>query len=218
MEVFEMGSRSENQSHLCAMASNTNLVAQSNYVNSIRDYRPSGWVKAYVNARSTILNFDYWWYRLAGERIVASDLKAKEPPVPLLSVARLETDAFIAFREAAKKNGLDTSIAAAGQNVQYKTHLLAQARLSNPMWVDVHNRMYHHMWHVWVLPPAAALSMIGKYIAIGSITGTIAGAIWRYGYHLPERRKIDAFYKTLYAEHPEFWPALAMQKNNVRTH
>jgi len=200
------------------MSSDSHLTAQSRYVDLHRDYRPSGWVNAYVKARSSFLNFDYWWDRLLGERIVASDLKAKEPPVPLLSVARLETDAFIAFREAAKKDGLDVSMAAVGQNVQYKTHLLGQARLSNPMWVDVHNRMYHHMWHVWVLPPAAALSMVGKYIAVGGISGLIAGSIWRFGYHLPERRKIDAFYKTLYAEHPEFWPALAMQKNNVRTH
>jgi hypothetical protein len=158
------------------------------------------------------LNVDYLWHKYAGQRIIDADLKHKTPPVPLLTMARLETDAFIAFREAAKKQGLDTSINAVAQNPQYKTHLLTQARVSNPVYVDASNRLIHHMWHSWALAPGSALSMIMKYITIGGVTGLFAAGVWRYGYHLPERRKIDAFYKSLYAEHPQFWPALAMQK------
>lgn len=198
------------------MSQDQHLAAHSQFAQGIRSYRPSGWVTAYANLRATTLNFDYWWQKLAGHRIVSSDMAHKQPPVPLLSVARLEVDALIQYREAAKARGLNPSIKAAKQDSRLKADLLTMARVSNPAYVDAHNRMFHHMWHVWVLPPASSLSLIMKYITIGLATGTVAAAVWRYGYHLPERRKIDAFYKTLYSEHPEFWPALAMQKRNVR--
>lgn len=192
------------------------FAAQTKFAQAVATYRPSGWVTALSNLRSTTLNFDYWWQRLAGDRMIAADMAHKQPPVPLLSVARLEVDTFITFRDAMKAQGLDTSIKAVKQDTQHKAYLLTQARVSNVAYVDAHNRMFHHMWHTWALPPASSLSLISKYIVVGLITGTIGACIWRYGYHLPERRKIDAFYKTLYSEHPEFWPALAMQQKKVR--
>lgn len=210
--------RTQKSSVLTAdMTSNEqHLAAQTRFAQSARSYRPSGWVTAFANLRSTTFSFDYWWQQLAGHRMITADMAHKQPPVPLLSVARLEVDALIQYREAAKAAGLDPSVKAAKYDARLKAELMTKARISNPAYVDAHNRMFHHMWHVWVLPPASSLSLIMKYISIGLITGTIAASIWRYGYHLPERRKIDAFYKTLYSEHPEFWPALAMQKKNVR--
>lgn len=187
------------------------------FVEKTRNYRPSGWVLAWGNARATFLNFDYWWTNTLGNRIVEADMVQKKPPVPLLSLSRLELDTFIAFRETAKKQGIDTSINNAGQGFEYKAHLLSQARVSNPVYVEAHNRAVHHMWHTWGLAPASALSLIAKYIALGAVSGLFAAGIWRYGYHLPERRKIDTYYKSLYAEHPQYWPALAMQKK-VRSH
>ena len=194
------------------MSANTFLETQAKFVENTRNYRPAGWLMAWANARATWLNFDHVWDNSLGQRIVDADVAHKEPPVSLLSVARLEVDAFVRFREQLKKDGLNPSIKATGEQNHYKAMALTAARVSNPVYVDVHNRMFHHMWHVWVLPPASGLSMISKYIFLGTTTGLFFGAIWRYGYHLPERRHIDAFYKSLYADHPEYWPALAMQK------
>lgn len=198
------------------MSVESHIAAAATFTDAMRNYRASGWVNGLAKLRGSFLHFDYWWDRLVGDRILARDAAHKEPPVPISSLQRLEVDAFIAYRQAAKAQGLDVSLSASKENAATKAFLFGQARANNAVYVDAHNRMYHHMWHMWVLPPGSALSVISKYIAIGIITGTAAAAVWRYGYHLPERRKIDAFYKTLYTEHPEFWPALAMQKRNVR--
>lgn len=195
----------------------TFLNAQNAWVATSRKYRPSPWVAGLLNARSTWLNFDYWWDRTLGERIIHKDLEHKQPPVSLLEVSRLEVDTMIAYRESMKKVGVDPSITASTSQALYKAEKLAQVRAADQVYVDVINKMNHHMHHVYGMPPAHGLSLIMKYVVIGTITGTALAAVWRYGFHLPERRKIDAFYKSLYADHPEFWPALAMQqKKHVR--
>lgn len=180
-------------------------------------YNKGGLLQKIVEARATWFNFDSVFNKFAGNLLFKRDMVEKKPPVSLSEFAAQEVDLVIKWQEACKEQlKIDTSI----KNLKNLTkgekeqvfELWGKMVHSSPEYLKNSKELSFHMWHVWSLPPASYKVAIARYLAIGSITG-IAGGLWfRYGYHIPERRKLDAYYKQLYKEHPEYWPALKVKK------
>lgn len=180
-------------------------------------YNKGGFFQKYVEARSTWLNFDAIFNKYAGSIIFKRDMAEKKPPVSLSAFTAQEVDLVLKWQEVCKEQlKIDVSI----KNLKNLDkaqrakafELWGKTVHSSPEYLKNCKELSFHMWHVWSLPPASYKVAIARYLAVGTITGLIGGAIFKYGYHIPYRRKLDAYYKQLYTDHPEYWPALGATK------
>lgn len=181
------------------------------------EIKKSSFIFKYFEARKTWLNFNHFYNTYVGNIVFRRDMEEKKPPVALDKFAVQELDLMIQWQKACKeKLNIDTSI----KNLKNLTTkqkeeafgLWGNIVRENATYCKARSDLAFHMWHVWTLPPASYKVLIAKYLAIGGITAVAGGLVFKFGYHLRFRKKLDSYYKQLYQEHPEYWPALKVKK------
>lgn len=159
-------------------------------------------------------NFDLLWDKFAG-----SLLKKIYNPTPELSdkllkdLEKLELKIELTTREIMSRNNKSAitakEIATKPHSYIFYNNFQILASPSNSALID--NAIFHS-FNSTKFVPVHSVIFIFKYFALGLITGTIVASMWRFGFHIPQRKRADAYYKRLYEDNPEYWPALAQQK------
>lgn len=87
-----------------------------------------------------------------------------------------------------------------------------EVRDAHPTHAALARSLEEGMWNTWHHAPATYRNWFSREITWGTVIGLGLGAWWKYGYELPLQERTEDYYRQLYKQNPELWPALTAQK------
>eukprot|EP01122_Echinamoeba_exundans_P000643 TRINITY_DN1056_c1_g1_i1.p2 TRINITY_DN1056_c1_g1~~TRINITY_DN1056_c1_g1_i1.p2 ORF type:complete len:197 (+),score=48.05 TRINITY_DN1056_c1_g1_i1:60-593(+) len=155
------------------------------------------------------------WNATVGNRIISYTLEQRMPK-NLGELLSAEEEIIAEWKRKMAAQGVQVTIksireAPFPQRIAMM-RALKEVRDAHPTHASLAKSLEEGMWETWHHAPATYRNWFSREITYGMVIGLGLGAVWKYGYELPLAERTEDYYRQLYKQNPELWPALTQRK------